>query len=147
MALNVSLSGLVGPWEYDGPTLFTLFLLYKPNTNADAVISTIDEEIAKIAKGGVENAALSRVKTRMIADWNNGLESLINRADKLARLQTLWGDAAIVNKIPGWIDGVTSADLQRVAATYLTTANRSVIDRKPAPKAAAAADQKSTEKK
>ena len=147
MALNVSISGLVGPWEYDGPTLFTLFLLYKPNTNADAVLSAIDEDIAKITKSGVDDATLSRVKTRMVADWNNGLEGFINRADKLARLQTLWGDAGIVNKIPGWIDNVTSADLQRVAATYLTTANRSVIDRKPAAKAAAAADQKPSDKK
>jgi predicted Zn-dependent peptidase len=36
--------------------------------------------------------------------------------------------------VPGWIEGVTSADLQRVAATYLTKANRTVIDRKPAVK-------------
>jgi zinc protease len=48
--------------------------------------------------------------------------------------------------VPGWIEGVTSADVQRVAATYLTKANRSVIDRKPAamlaaPAAAAAASQ------
>jgi predicted Zn-dependent peptidase len=147
MALNVSISGLVGPWEYDGPTLFTLFLLYKPNTNADAVLSAIDEEIAKIAKDGVDEATLSRVKIRMIADWNNGLEAFINRADKLARLQTLWGDAGVVNKIPGWIDAVTSADLQRVAATYLTTANRSVIDRKPEPKAVAAAGEPKTSDK
>jgi predicted Zn-dependent peptidase len=27
---------------------------------------------------------------------------------------------------------VTSADLQRVAATYLTAANRTVVDRRPA---------------
>jgi predicted Zn-dependent peptidase len=74
---------------------------------------------------------LKRVKTRMLADWNNKLESFINRADTLARLQTLWGDANVVNQIPGWIDGVTSADLQRVAATYLTAANRTTIDRKP----------------
>ena len=61
----------------------------------------------------------------------------MNRADTLAKLQTLWGDAKVVNKIPGWIEGVKSEDIQRVAATYLTRANRTVIDRKPAPKPAA----------
>jgi predicted Zn-dependent peptidase len=64
------------------------------------------------------------------------------RADRLAKLQALWGDARVVNQVPGWIEGVTSADVQRVATTYLTKANRSVIDRKPAamlaPPAAAA---------
>jgi predicted Zn-dependent peptidase len=74
----------------------------------------------------------------MLADWNNKLESFINRADTLAKLQTLWGDANVVNKIPGWIEGVTSADVQRAAATYLTPSNRTVIDRKPVPKVAAA---------
>ncbi|WP_229499802.1 M16 family metallopeptidase [Pseudoduganella ginsengisoli] len=132
IALNVSsFWGLTGPWEYDGPTLFTIFGLYKPNSSADAMLAAMDEEIAKIVKDGVDDATLKRVKTSMLADWNNQLESYINRADTLAKLQTLWGDAKVVNKIPGWIEGVTSADLQRVAATYLTKANRTVIDRKP----------------
>ncbi len=139
LALNVdNLYGLTGPWEFDGPTLFTVFALYKPSASADQVLAAIDEEVAKIVKNGVDAATLKRVKTRMQADWNNKLESYINRANTLAKLQTLWGDANVVNQIPGWIDGVTSADVQRVAATYLTRNNRTVIDRKPAAMAAAA---------
>ena len=49
------------------------------------------------------------------------------------------GDAQVVSQIPQWIDGVTSAQIQRAAATYLTKANRSVIDRRPAPAAPATA--------
>ncbi|RDZ29193.1 M16 family metallopeptidase [Lysobacter silvisoli] len=140
LALNVeALYGLTDPWTYDGPTLFTVFALYKPDTNADAVLKAMDEEIAKVAEQGVDEATLKRVKTRMLADWYNGIESFINRADTLAKLQTLWGDAATVNKIPGWIEGVSSADLQRVARTYLTVPNRTVIDRKPAAMLAPAA--------
>jgi len=140
IALNVdSLFGLVDPWTYDGPTLLTVFALYKPTSKADAVLAAIDEEVAKIAKDGADEATLKRVKTRMLADWNNSLESFINRADTLAKLQTLWGDANVVNKIPGWIEGVTSDDLKRVAATYLVKNNRTVIDRKPVAKAAAPA--------
>jgi zinc protease len=63
----------------------------------------------------------------------------MNRADTLAKLQTLWGDANVANKIPGMIEAVTSEDIQRAASTYLTKANRTVIDRKVAPKAAPAA--------
>jgi predicted Zn-dependent peptidase len=140
IALNVeSLYGLTSPWEYDGPTLFTIFALYKPNGSADALLAAMDEEIAKVARDGVDDATLKRVKTRMLADWYNGLESYLDRADSLAKLQTLWGDANVVNQIPGWIEGVTSDDLKRVAGTYLTKANRTVIDRKPAPPAAPAA--------
>jgi zinc protease len=139
IALNVdSLYGLTSPWEYDGPTLFTIFALYKPNGSADTLLKAMDEEIAKVAADGVDEATLKRVKTRMLADWYDGLEGYLDRADTLAKLQTLWGDARVANQIPGWIESVTSADVQRVASTYLTTANRTVIDRKPAPKAAAA---------
>jgi predicted Zn-dependent peptidase len=140
IALNIdALYGLTDPWTYNGPTLFTLFALYKPDTNADAVLAAIDEEVAKVARDGVDAATLKRVKTHMLADWYNGLESFIERADTVARMQTLWGDANVVNKIPGWIEGVTSADLQRVAKTYLTRANRTVIDRKPVAMASPAA--------
>jgi predicted Zn-dependent peptidase len=141
LALNVdTLFGLTGPWEYDGPTLLTVFALYKPNTSADALLKAMDEEIAKVAEKGVDDATLKRVKTRMIADWNNKLESFINRADTLAKLQTLWGDANVVNKIPGWIEGVTSNDIQRAVRTYMVPTNRTVIDRKPAAMMAAAAN-------
>jgi predicted Zn-dependent peptidase len=141
LALNLeSLWGLTGPWQYDGPTLFTLFALYKPGSNpnsgADGVLAAVDEEVARIVREGVSEAELRRVKTRMKADWYNGLESFLGRADLLAQLQALWGDARVVSQVPVWIDGVTSAQIQRVAATYLTRANRSVIDRRPAPPAA-----------
>jgi zinc protease len=140
IALNVeSLYGLTSPWEYDGPTLFTIFALYKPNGSADQLLAAMDEEIAKVAANGVDDATLKRVKTRMLADWYNGLESFLGRADSLAKLQTLWGDAKVANQVPGWIDAVTSEDIQRTARTYLTKANRTVIDRKPAPPATPAA--------
>jgi predicted Zn-dependent peptidase len=132
LALNVeSLYGLTSEWEYDGPTLFTVFALYKPTTDADAVLAAIDEEIARVVGEGVDDATLARVKTRMLADWYDGLESFLSRADALAKLQLMWDDASVVNRIPGWIDAVTSADVQRAARTYLTRDNRTVIDRKP----------------
>lgn len=140
LALNVELLyGLTSEWEYDGPTLFTVFALYKPTTDADAVLKGIDEEIARIAREGADEATLTRIKTQLLADWYNGLEMFQLRADTLAKLQTLWGDANVANRIPGWIQSVTSDDLKRVAATYLTTANRTVIDRKPASMLAPAA--------
>ncbi len=115
-----------------GPTLFTVFALYKPTTDADAVLAAMDEEISRVAKEGVDAATLARVKTQLLAEWYNGLEAFISRADTLAKLQTLWGDANVVNEIPGWIEAVGSGDVRRVAAKYLTAANRTVIDRKPA---------------
>ncbi|WP_202842877.1 M16 family metallopeptidase [Luteimonas saliphila] len=132
LALNVdSLYGLTSEWEYNGPTLFTVFALYKPTADADAVVAAVDEEVAKIVVEGVDDATLARIKTQLLADWYNGMESFLSRADTLAKLQLLWGDANVANAIPGWIDAVTSQDVQRAASTYLTAANRTVIDRVP----------------
>jgi zinc protease len=136
--LSLNIDPVASMWDIDGPSLYTVFALYKPNTNADAILTAIDEEIAKVVKNGVDPAALKRVKTRMLADWYDTLERFINRADTLATMQALWGDANLANQVPVWIEAVTSEDIQRVAATYLTKANRTVIDRKVAPKAAPA---------
>jgi predicted Zn-dependent peptidase len=71
----------------------------------------------------------------MMADFFSGMERLVNRADLLAIRQTFTGNAATINQIPAQIAAVTSNDLKRVAATYLTVANRSSVDRRPAPAA------------
>lgn len=124
-------------WDYDGPTLMTLFALYKPNVEPDAVLAAIDEEIARIVAEGVPADILAAAKTKLLADYVNGLEPFISRADELAKAQLLWGDADTLNKVPGWVQAVTVADLQRVARTYLTGGNRTVIDRLPAAMAPA----------
>jgi predicted Zn-dependent peptidase len=86
----------------------------------------------------VPAADLARVKTKMRSDFYTDLELPINRADSLALAQLLMGDANALNQIPAQIDAVTSADLARVASTYLTVRNRTVVDRKVAAAAPAA---------
>ena len=124
-------------WDFSGPTLLTVLVLHRPDASAEAVVTAIDEELQKILKEGVDAETLARVKTRLRANYVSGMEPFLSRADALAKAQALWGDAGMLNEIPGWIDAVTSADLQRVVATYLTKQNRVVIDRVPAAMAAA----------
>ena len=138
LALNVDvLFGLTSPWEYGGPTLLTIYAMYKPTTSADAILAAMDEEIAKIVKDGVDAATLKRVKTRMLADWNNGLESFINRADTVAKIADHLGRRQRRQQDPR-LD--RRRDLERhpargVAPIWCKT-NRTVIDRKPVAKAA-----------
>jgi predicted Zn-dependent peptidase len=124
-------------WDYSGPALFTVLALYRPDASADAVVTAVDEELATIIEKGVDADTLARVKTRLRANYVSGLEPFLSRADALAKTHALWGDAETLNRIPGWIDAVTAADLQRVARTYFTRPNRVVIDRVPAAMAAA----------
>jgi predicted Zn-dependent peptidase len=120
------------PWRTNGPTLLSYFGLYKPGTDVKAVVDAAQQEIGKLATAGIPEAELQRVKTKMRSDFYSAIELPINRADALALAQLLLGDAAAFNDIPAKIDAVTAADLKRVAAKYLTTANRTVVDRRPA---------------
>ena len=124
-------------WTFNGPTLMGMFALYKPTTSAKAVADAIQEEIQRVAREGIPAADLARVKTKMRSDYYAGLELPIYRADAMALAQLLTGSAAFVNEVPEKLEAVTSADLQRVASAYLTVANRTVVDRKPAPAPAA----------
>lgn len=126
-------SALGGPWDFDGQPLFSLFALYKPNANADKILAAVDEIIASIGSQGITAAELARTKTKMLSDYYSEVEIPLSRADVLAKMQALWGSAAQINEIPKLIEGVTPEDLKRVAATYLTRPNRTVIDYHTAP--------------
>jgi predicted Zn-dependent peptidase len=69
----------------------------------------------------------------MVSDLYSQLEMPLDRSVALCLAQLFTGDASSVNALPGRIAAVTSADLARVASTYLTVANRTVVDRRPAP--------------
>jgi predicted Zn-dependent peptidase len=116
-----------------------VFGLYKPNADADSIVAAIQDEIGKVAAGQVSAEELERTKTKMLADFYSTLEMLLSRANYLAIRQLFTGDAASINQVPAQIEAVTAADLQRVAAKYLTPDNRASIDRRPAPPAAPAA--------
>jgi predicted Zn-dependent peptidase len=124
------------PWRTNGPTLLSWFGLYKPDTDVKAVVAAAQDEVAKLASGGVPPAELERVKTKMRSDFYAAIELPIDRADALALAQLLMGDAEALAGIPARIDAVTVADLRRVAARYLTVSNRTVVDRRPAGAAA-----------
>ncbi|MBS0194745.1 MAG: insulinase family protein [Proteobacteria bacterium] len=124
-------TGSGSPWEYDGPTLYAVVVIHKVDAKPDAVLAAIDAQIERIVKEGVDAPTLQAVKTHLLAGWYDDLDPFMDRAEHLAVLQALWGDAGIANQIPDRIDTVTSADVQRVAATYLTHANRSIIERVP----------------
>jgi predicted Zn-dependent peptidase len=123
------------PWFVKGPTLLTLFGLYKPTSSGKEVMEGIDAEVARIVREGVPAPDLQRVKTKMRSDFYASLEPFISRADALGIEQLLTGDAGEVNEIPARLDAVTGPDVVRVARTWLTAQNRTWIDRKPAPAA------------
>jgi predicted Zn-dependent peptidase len=110
-----------------GPGLFRVVGTVTPGKTAEAL------EAAVLAE-------LERVKTESIAEWelekarNNamravvaGLTSSLQRGIQLAEFAASYGDANLVNQRVDRIQKVTAADVQRVAQTYLTAQNRTVV--------------------
>jgi zinc protease len=122
----------------DGPSLLVVFGVCKADAEYATVVAAIQGEADRIAHEGVGRAELERTKTMMLSRFYSDMEDFEARAEALAVRTTFGGPAASLNAYPGAISAVTSAELKRVAAAYLTAANRSSIDRRPA--AAAATD-------
>jgi zinc protease len=136
-AMLLSVEGGIGwplgdAWTYNGPTLLTLFGLYNSPATAAGVTAAIQDQVAAIARDGVPADELRRAKIKMESDLFSHLELPYDRAVQLAIFQLFSGHAEEINSLSGRIAAVTSDDLKRVAARYLTVANRTVIDRQPA---------------
>ena len=97
------------PWRTGGPTLLSYFGLYKPGTDVKAVVDAAQQEIGKIAAGGVTAAELQRVKAKMRSDFYSDIELPINRADALALAQLIMGDANALNDVAVQIEAVSAA--------------------------------------
>ncbi|HEX2833541.1 MAG TPA: pitrilysin family protein [Thermoanaerobaculia bacterium] len=90
----------------------------------ETIESAIDEEIARVAIGGITEEELTRAKNRAEIEFAHQLETFDARADLFGMMSTYFGDPSLINR---WLDGyrnVTAADLAHVARKYLIPENR-----------------------
>ena len=130
---------LGNPFEYNGPTLMTSFIVYPPNITESQVIAAYDGVIEALAKSGSSEAALQRISTKMRSDRYGELEIPIRRASALSHAVLFDGDFASVYTMPEKLATVTSDEVKAFAAKYLVKTNRTIINRVPAPPAEGAA--------
>jgi zinc protease len=131
---------LGNPFEYNGPTLMTSFIVAPPNAPEAALLSAYDDVISDLAKRGPDAAELTRVQAKMRSDLYGELEIPIQRASVLAHAVLFDGNADRVKSEPEEIAAVTADDIRAFAVKYLTKTNRTIIYR--VPEAQPAADAK-----
>ena len=122
---------LGNPFEYDGPTLMTSFIVYPPNLKDSTVIAAYDEVVAGLVSAGPKAEELDRIRAKMRSDWYGQLEIPIQRASALSHATLFDGDPSRVFTIPDEIAKVTGQDIQVFAAKYLVKNNRTIIVRVP----------------
>lgn len=119
------------PYEYNGPTLMTSFIVYPSNVAESRLLDDYDSVIATLRSRGPTAAEMERIKTKMKSDWYTELEIPISRASALSHAALFDGNAGAVNRIPTEIDAVTPEEVKAFAEKYLVPANRTIIDRVP----------------
>src|SRR5208283_1357672 len=120
------------PFEYDGPTLLTSFIIYPPNLKADDVLTAYDAALGGLAAQGLSPSALERISVKMQSDWYSNLEVPIDRASLLSHATLLDGSPERVNEIPDELARVTPEEVRAFAARYLVETDRTIINRVPA---------------
>lgn len=131
---------LGNPFEFNGPTLMTTFIVSPPGTKMDTVLKSVDKVVDRLAKDGPGAAELARVVTKMRSDLIDQMEAPIDRASILAHATLFDGNPDRVNLIPAELTAVTPSQVKEFAAKYLIAKNRTVLERDPVPTPAAGAD-------
>jgi predicted Zn-dependent peptidase len=129
-------AGLGWPFEsfsdFKDPGIYGAFLLYKPTFQAQQIVDQFQEEIDRIAKDGVDEKELSRVKSVLRYGKITGLQSSMERAKLLGQYELLDGKPEMVDQDFTNLFTVTSEQMQAAAKKYLTAARRDVMVIQPA---------------
>jgi predicted Zn-dependent peptidase len=90
----------------------------------EEIESAIDEEVARIATGGITEDELTRAKNRAEVEHAHQLETFDGRADLIGMLSTYFDDPSLISR---WLDpyrAATADDLAHIARKYLIPENR-----------------------
>jgi predicted Zn-dependent peptidase len=120
------------PFEYNGPTLMTSFVVYPPNVTEDKVLVAYDAAVRELADKGPTQQDLDRIVAKMQSDLYGNLEIPISRASALSHAVLFDGNFDSVYDVPQQLAKVTPAQVRAFAAKYLVSTNRTIIDRVPA---------------
>ena len=98
-----------------GPQLFFLSAVPAPGVVSDAVISALKEEVARVAREGVSEAELKRVKTQWTAGEVYKRDSVFNQAQELGSYWALGMGLDAGDQLMAQLNQVTAAQVQSVA--------------------------------
>jgi zinc protease len=109
------------------PNLFTVVARIKKPADLGDVEKAIHEEMARIAKDGVDDKTLKDVLSHVKYAFAGQLSTADKTAYTASSFLALTGELASINAYFALYDKVTSADVKRVAATYFQPTNRTVV--------------------
>ena len=119
-----------------GPGRMLMFGLPNQGVEPERIEQLILEEIEKVRAEGVTAEELEKAKNQAVSGQIMGRQTVMSKAEQLQHYRYLHGDVAEINRDVQKMLAVTAEDILRVANTYLTEANRTVVTVVPAPEPA-----------
>src|SRR5437588_255702 len=123
-------NGVIG--ERRGPSSLYVFAIPKPGHSTDAIRSTIQEEIKRLAMEGPSPDEMEKLRNTLLNDTVRNRQSTLYRAQRLAEFTLYDGDSDIVNTELERYLAVTTDEIKSAVSRFLLTDNHSVIEVVPA---------------
>jgi predicted Zn-dependent peptidase len=127
-----------GPFERRGPSVFIVDLLTAPGKDLKEIEKLVYDEIERVKNQPVTDAELQKIRMEVKRGKVEQLQGTLNRADGLGENAIFYNDPNVINTGNDKLMSVTKEQIQRVARTYLTESNRTVITTVPKPRAGGA---------
>jgi zinc protease len=127
-----------GAQQRRGPSLQSVAATIRPGKDAAEVEKIIYEEIERLKNEPVADWELEKVRMQIRRQRAQQFTGTLFRAIELSQNAVFYNEPSLINTQEEKFTRVNKEDIQRVARTYLTPANRTVIVTTPKPKAPAA---------
>ena len=121
----------------EDPNLFYAVAIVQPGHTTEEVANALIAEIERLKTEPITDHELQRAKNQFARDYILGRESNQQKALQLAHAVVIHNDVKTADGEFEIFQGITIADVQRVAKTYFRPENRMVLTIVPSGKAAA----------
>jgi zinc protease len=121
------------------PGLFRVSMQVRAGIDPKTAEAEVYAVLKELSDAGVSAEDLTKARNQLISNMFRQLKTISGKANLLGTFEVFQGDANKVNQLAAVYDKITSADLQRVVAKYLTEKHRTVATL--IPEAAAASKE------
>jgi predicted Zn-dependent peptidase len=119
--------------DRNGPGVLVALAIVNQGVEVGRVDSLLVAQLDSVARHGVTAEELTKAKNTIRAQFINGRETTLSKAEALQHYLYFHDDVAEVNTELDAMLAVTADDIKRAAAKYLDPANAVVMIVKPAP--------------
>ena len=113
------------PLSFD-PNLFYIYAVARPGVAASTLEQALLTSQSSQANNGVTAYELEKAKNIQLMNFYREMQTINGKADNIGTYQLYFGDYRKLYQTAELFNQVSAADIQRVAARYLTRANRTV---------------------